>query len=398
MLFLVVLGGAAVLEVHRALHHSGNGDVKVLKEREAGLRKQLQDIQRELRATQQQRELTEAEAAQLAAVNTRLSAENATLAATAASLTAENAELAARADSLAEKQAVLEAAAEGLRLENTALLGQFDRLKLRHEEEAAGWAEQVAELKAAVSGALSRFACGEISADQLVAFLSQMGVELRGRKEDLATLPEQLNSARSTEERIKLLDSVQVEVGEGWLQHMRLITAEPERAARLLAAGQAAARAGPSSSSSGGVALLEAPQAASTSGPATVAKLPTPPKERPAAQLPAVKVPPLKLKPAAAAAPTVSDENAATSNMALLEASSVAAAAAEKQGSKGKKGGTLRFMPGKKVAKKQAVPPAPQLELDVSLGQGTSAMPRLPFDSVNDDMSDMPGSRGIVAL
>lgn len=43
---------------------------------------------------------------------------------------------------------------------------------------------------------------------------------------------------------------------------MRLITAEPERAARLLAAGQAAARAGPSGSSSGGAALLEAAQSA----------------------------------------------------------------------------------------------------------------------------------------
>lgn len=40
---------------------------------------------------------------------------------------------------------------------------------------------QLAELKASVSGALSRFACGELSADQLVAFLAQMGVELRGR-------------------------------------------------------------------------------------------------------------------------------------------------------------------------------------------------------------------------
>lgn len=199
MLFLVVLGGAAVLEVHRALHHGGNGDVKALRERESALRKQLQvisvanrtsqrsgrsaasppavgrcralspataqlselsgifhrswrrlrsdhgcdllqtriqadclpplllplarcspaqtgtqrsgtpthlptlsllqacgfaradlvqDIQRELRATQQQRELTEAEAAQLAAVNTRLTAENATLASTTAHLTA----------------------------------------------------------------------------------------------------------------------------------------------------------------------------------------------------------------------------------------------------------------------------------------------------------------------
>ncbi|KAL4421906.1 hypothetical protein ABPG77_005190 [Micractinium sp. CCAP 211/92] len=400
MLFLVVLGGAAVLEVHRALHHGGNGDVKALRERESALRKQLQDIQRELRATQQQRELTEAEAAQLAAVNTRLTAENATLASTTAHLTAENAELAARAESLAEKQASLEAAAEGLRLENTALLGQFDRLKLRHEEEAAGWAEQLAELKATVSGALSRFACGEISADQLVAFLAQMGVELRGRKEDLATLPEQLNSARSTEERIKLLDNVQVEVGEGWLQQMRLITAEPERAARLLAAGQAAARAALSSSS--GAALLETPQAAAARrvGPA-VAKLPTPPKERPAAQLPAVKVPPLKLKSAAAsAAVSVSADENAHSNLALSDAPSAAVAAevTEKQGGKAKKGGTLRFMPGKKVAKKQAVPPALQLELDVSLGQGTSAVPRLPFDAVHEDMNDLPGSRSIVTL
>lgn len=40
---------------------------------------------------------------------------------------------------------------------------------------------QVAELKAAVSGALGRFTSGEIDAEQLVAFLSAMGVELRGR-------------------------------------------------------------------------------------------------------------------------------------------------------------------------------------------------------------------------
>lgn len=79
-----------------------------------------------------------------------------------------------------------------------------------------------------------------------------------------------------------------------------------------------------------------------------MAKLPTPPKERPTAQLPAVKVPPLKLKSAAASA--TADENA-QSNLALPDAASaaVAAAAAEKQGGKGKKGGTLRFMSGKKV-------------------------------------------------
>jgi hypothetical protein len=41
MLFLVVLGGAAVLEVHRALH-SGPKDIQEIKRKEEELRRQLQ--------------------------------------------------------------------------------------------------------------------------------------------------------------------------------------------------------------------------------------------------------------------------------------------------------------------------------------------------------------------
>lgn len=174
VLFLAVIGGAVVLEVHRALHHNGNPDVKDLREREAALRKQLQvavaarrwlsavgrpqspslrpasrlearrsragrscapvntgaacrrhgcrrrlpdppppapcplpgpqDIQRDLKAAQQQRELTEAEAAQLSAINQRLCAENQGLTAQASSLKEENAELLARSASLLERQ------------------------------------------------------------------------------------------------------------------------------------------------------------------------------------------------------------------------------------------------------------------------------------------------------
>jgi chromosome segregation ATPase len=140
-----------------------------------------QDLQRDLRTAQQQRDLTEAEAAQLAAVNTRLSAENADLSAASSSLRAENEALGARADSLLERQAALEAAAESLKLENCTLLQQFDRLKIKYEQDAAGFQEQVAELKSSVSGALQRFTSGDISADQLLAFLGAMGVELRCR-------------------------------------------------------------------------------------------------------------------------------------------------------------------------------------------------------------------------
>ena len=61
------------------------------------------------------------------------------------------------------------------------LLQQFDRLKGKYEGEAAGFREQLEGLKAAVGGALGRFTAGDISAEQLVAFLGQMGVELRAR-------------------------------------------------------------------------------------------------------------------------------------------------------------------------------------------------------------------------
>jgi hypothetical protein len=37
---------------------------------------------------------------------------------------------------------------------------------------------------------------------------------------------------------------MEVQVGDSWMQQMRLVSAEPNRAARLLMAGAAAARAG----------------------------------------------------------------------------------------------------------------------------------------------------------
>lgn len=113
------------------------------------------------------------------------------------------------------------------------------------------------------------------------------------------------------------------------------------------------------------------------------AKLPTPPKGRAAAsQLQAVKVPPLKLGGVggggAAASSTAADENTG------VNAAEVAAApTADKAVSKGKKSGTLRFLPGRKVVRKQAVPPpGPQLAVDLPLSSRgeASAMPRLPFD------------------
>jgi hypothetical protein len=81
---------------------------------------------------------------------------------------------------------------------------------------------------------------------------------------------------------------------------------------------------------------------------AEVPKLPTPPKERPATQLPTVKVPPLKLGGvggAAAASAAARDENADAGNAAALAGAPVA----DKASGKGKKGGSMHFLPGKKV-------------------------------------------------
>lgn len=41
-LFLAVLGGAAVAEVHRAITGGGNKDVAILRQKEEALKKQLQ--------------------------------------------------------------------------------------------------------------------------------------------------------------------------------------------------------------------------------------------------------------------------------------------------------------------------------------------------------------------
>lgn len=256
-----------------------------------------QDLQRELQQTRSQRELTTEEARQLAALNDQLAADKQALEAQRAGLEAANEELARRAEGLAERQAALERSEESLRQENANLLQQvfstgpalaavcmkrqsigalrrgplhnylaahlspsalpilqFDRLKIKYEEESASFHEQLAELKQQVgagqgwggrakrvfrsllctkalyhrhvpcfitlciyslcthsrppacpqvSGALQRFAAGELSAEALLAFLAAMGMEVRCLPDELERLPDQLNSARSAEERMQ---------------------------------------------------------------------------------------------------------------------------------------------------------------------------------------------------
>eukprot|EP00887_Chlorella_sp_A99_P003888 scaffold11.g3888.t1 len=407
-LFLVAFGGAVVVEVHRALTSGGGSkDVQELRLREGQLRRQLEEIQEELERNQKDRELTVQEAAQLAAVNQQLALDKEELSRQASSLAKENEELHERTERLLEQQQVLEQCAESLKAENSLLIGQFEKLKIKYEQETEGFQEQLTELKTQVSGALDRFTTGDISAEQLIAFLGAMGVELRAPRaaEGMeGLLPDQLNSARSREERLKLLDKVELNVDDSWVHQMRLVTAEPGRAARLLLAG--AQRAAGDAGAAGGFE-------AAALGYAPPAKLVTPPKDRLAAALPGLKVPPLKLKGQAEAVPSSAapkDENAnaaqapvaAPQRAALPAAAAKAAPAKQQQQQQGGNKPYLTFLPSKKAslaAKKNAAPaPSPRLQLDLPLGsQAAGGRARMPFDAVNDDDLDV-GSRAVASL
>ncbi|RMZ56556.1 hypothetical protein APUTEX25_001403 [Auxenochlorella protothecoides] len=211
MLFLAVLGGAAVLE----------------------------DAQSELSAIRQQKQAVDAELSGLEARATQLQASCETLLHDKSGLQEENRELLERADRLLERQSLLEAAAESLKLENGTLLQQFDRLKLTYEEETAGFQAELAALKTRVVSMFAQFTAGDISAEQLIEYLSASGVGLRVHGDDTAasdsSLTARLDSARSREERVESLKHVELAVGEGWAHQVRLISGDTTRALRLMA-------------------------------------------------------------------------------------------------------------------------------------------------------------------
>lgn len=160
-------------------------------------------IQRELQTAKEARELTSEEAANLAAINQQLQQDKDVLAQESSALKAENEELVERAERLLERQQLLESCTESLKLENGLLIQQFDRLKLKYEHESSAFQAQLADLKERVSTSLQRFTAGDITAQQLIAFLADMGVELRCPEAQVAQLPQRLAQATNEEERVQ---------------------------------------------------------------------------------------------------------------------------------------------------------------------------------------------------
>lgn len=115
----------------------------------------------------------------------------------------ENHELSIRADQLLERQQLLEQCAESLKLENGILLQQFERLKVKHEEETAALEEQIRSLKEQVTTVLQSFTEGKTTASELIESLNDIGVELRLPEQELAAVPERLAAATTSEERVE---------------------------------------------------------------------------------------------------------------------------------------------------------------------------------------------------
>ena len=231
-LFLAVLGGAAVAEVHRAIT-GGNKDVSILRHKEESLRKQLQvrslfdlifqpsvgvlalqihptklipthpllqEVQRELQQAQSQRELTAQEAAQLAIINAQLQQAKDDLEKESSALKLEKEELEARTKRLIEREQILEQCTESLKLENSILIHQFEKLKVKHEQETAAFTEQLQTLKDRVATTLHHFTTGQMNAHQLVESLAEFGVTLECSEDDMARL-EKVAAVTATEEQ-----------------------------------------------------------------------------------------------------------------------------------------------------------------------------------------------------
>lgn len=159
-----------------------------------------------------------------------------------------NEELRERAERLLERQAHLEQTAASLKLENGTLLEQFDRLKLAYQEESAAFKDELASLKERVVEAFAQFTAGDISAEQLVAYLSQNGVALKavdgpdGAASPAGALTARLDSARTREERQRSLEHVELAVEQGWAHQVRLISCDVDRARRLMTGAALTAR------------------------------------------------------------------------------------------------------------------------------------------------------------
>eukprot|EP00890_Picochlorum_soloecismus_P006686 jgi/Picsp_1/842/NSC_04330-R1_hypothetical protein COCSUDRAFT_64098 [Coccomyxa subellipsoidea C-169] len=242
-MFLAVLGGAAVVEIHRALSGPGR-DVHQLRKREEELRVHLQEVQQELEKAKKSRDLSEDEKAQLELLNMQLKEDGERLGREKKELENAHEDLQVRVARVEERERLLEQCAESLKLENSMLIQQFERLKVKHEQETSAFEEQMKNLQQQVGTALKSFVNGKFNVKQLQEELKALGVEFSCPEGKTLQLAE-LEKAGTEKERKHALNKLELKVENGWLENIRL-TSSPARATKLFLSGSKLEPAAPS--------------------------------------------------------------------------------------------------------------------------------------------------------
>lgn len=258
-LFLGLLGGAAAVEIHRAVtknfdenrreKRDSDADtitalkadrvsmvalIEALKRKEAGLSATIKAVEEELEGTEKK---SKAEIARLNRVCAQLKeqlevAESQHRQVTAAYNDVKN-ELKAEATAHEELKSLHASLLE----ENSMLISQFEKLKTKHDEETAVLHRQIAALQDNVSSILTEYVYAtDVTMENLVQKLGEIGVQMA--EKDRLRLEEGLKAKRG-KERAKVVQGLEVVVDEEGLGFMDMVrcAGSPTRAARLFFKG-----------------------------------------------------------------------------------------------------------------------------------------------------------------
>lgn len=243
-LFLAVLGGAAVVEIHRAITGpqgavGGRKAIRALKRREEELKQQLEQVQHELEESASRREMSEAERETLEGVCSDLKDSLARMERGKEAMSEKTNDLEMTVQRIQEREKILQQCVESLQLENSMLIQQFERLKVKYEEETAGFESSLKELQKNVSSVLQKFTQGVIDAVALGEELHRLGVEF-ACPEGQTVVMEELEKAQTEKERKVAVEGLELKIDEKsnvWMDNIRL-NSSPARAAKIFLGAQ----------------------------------------------------------------------------------------------------------------------------------------------------------------
>jgi len=246
-LFLAVLGGAAAVEIHRAItgpmnaHGKGKKNIELLKQRERELKQQLQEIQQELEKSKEMKDISDAERVKLESLCASLKEDLNRAEQEHSAVSSKAQDLEDTVKRIQEREEILERCVESLKMENSMLIQQFERLKMKHEEETAAFEQQMKELQKKVSEVLHAFAHGKINVKDMNEALQRLGVEfVCPEGQTLAIVNESLEKAVTVKQRKNAVQKLDIKIDEKnpmWIQNIHL-TSSPTRAAKLFLGAQ----------------------------------------------------------------------------------------------------------------------------------------------------------------